>query len=93
MLTQFEVCTAGWLGWSHLENGELILASEAAGFDVMLTGDKRMYYQQNNAKRKMAMVVLSRIDWPVLRHHVELISAALERAEGNSYEFVTLPNE
>jgi hypothetical protein len=38
--------TAYERGWSSLENGELIAAAEAAGFEVLVTTDKNLKYQQ-----------------------------------------------
>ena len=34
-------------GWSGLSNGDLLSAAEQAGFEVMLTADQRIRYQQN----------------------------------------------
>jgi hypothetical protein len=34
-------------GWDTLSNGELLKAAEEAGFDVLLTTDKNLRYQQN----------------------------------------------
>ena len=52
------MCTAAQQGWDTLKNGELLAAAEADGFDVLLTTDKNMRYQQNLAGRKIAVVVL-----------------------------------
>lgn len=91
-LPGYDVYTAGWLNWNHLSNGELIAASEEAAFDLILTGDQNMIYQQNNRTRRIAVVVLSRTDWPSPLENLELILRALERARRNSYEFVKLPD-
>jgi hypothetical protein len=40
-------------GWDGLSNGELIAAAEGAGYDVMLTADKNLRYQQNLAARQL----------------------------------------
>jgi hypothetical protein len=45
-------------GWERISNGELLKAAEAAGFDLLLTTDKRIRYQQNLIGRKIALVVL-----------------------------------
>jgi hypothetical protein len=41
------VRTAAQLGWDKLTNGDLLTAAERAGFDLLLTTDKNMRYQQN----------------------------------------------
>lgn len=45
-------------GWDMLANGELIAAAEAEGFEVLVTTDKTMRYQQNLIDRRIAFVVL-----------------------------------
>ncbi len=59
-----EVRTAAQQGWDRLKNGELLVAAETDGFDVLLTTDKNMPYQQNLAGRKIAVVVLGLQQWP-----------------------------
>ena len=58
-LTNCAVETAGERGWSTLENGDLLEAAGSAGFDVLLTTDSNLKYQQNLADRQIAVVVLS----------------------------------
>ena len=45
-------------GWDRFVNGELIAVAESAGFEVLLTTDKNMRYQQNLTGRKIAFVVV-----------------------------------
>ncbi len=51
------------MAWAALTNGELLAAAEGAGFDVMVSGDKNLVYQQNLAGRKLALVVLGTNSW------------------------------
>ena len=53
--------------WEELKNGELIDSAEAAGFDVMVTTDKNIRYQQNLKDRKIALVVLEHSQWPMVK--------------------------
>ncbi|MGA3210257.1 MAG: hypothetical protein ABSD20_03065 [Terriglobales bacterium] len=80
-------------GWDRLLNGELIAAAEAAGFDVLLTTDKNMRYQQNLKDRKLAFVVIGNQQWPILRRHVEKVAAAVNAATPASYNEVEIPFE
>ena len=41
------------MGWDRPENGALLTAAEAAGFEVMMTADKRIRYQQNLVGRRI----------------------------------------
>jgi hypothetical protein len=74
-------------GWDRLVNGELIAAAEAEGFEVLLTTDKNIRYQQNLQGRKIAFVIIGNQQWPVLRRYVERVVAAVDAATpGSSFE-------
>lgn len=72
-------------GWDTFNNGELLQAAEEAGFDVLVTTDKNLRYQQNLADRKIAIVVLVTGQWPVLRKRVEPVITAVNTATPGSY--------
>jgi hypothetical protein len=74
-----------------LNNGGLLTAAEADGFDVLLTTDKNMRYQQNLAGRKIAVVVLGLQQWPSLRPHVQRVVEAIKAATPGSYTEVDFP--
>jgi hypothetical protein len=75
----------------RLANGELIAAAEAAGFELLLTTDKNIRYQQNLQGRKIAFVVIGNQQWPTLRRYVERIVAAVNAATPGSYVEVEIP--
>jgi len=78
-------------GWDRLANGELIAAAEAAGFELLLTTDKNMRYQQNLKGRKIAFVVIGNQQWPTLRRYVDRAVAAVSSATPGSYCEVEIP--
>ena len=78
-------------GWDGLLNGELIAAAEAAGFELLLTTDKNIRYQQNLKARKIAFVVVGNQQWPTLRRYVERVVAAVNAATPGSYAEVDIP--
>jgi hypothetical protein len=78
-------------GWDTLANGELIAAAEEAGFELLLTTDKNLRYQQNLKDRKIAFVVLGNQQWPVLRRHVDRVVAAVNAATLGSYTEIDIP--
>jgi len=80
-------------GWDTLTNGDLLAEAERAGFDVLLTADKNMRYQQNFRGRRIAMVVLSTPQWPVVRLQIERIAAAVNAATQGSYTEVNISAE
>ena len=73
-----EVVRADELGWQGLENGALLDAVEQAGFDLLLTCDQNVRYQQNLASRKLALVILSSNHWPTLRRIAARIATAVD---------------
>jgi hypothetical protein len=78
-------------GWERLGNGALLDAAEAAAFEILVTADKNMRYQQNLAGRKIAVVILGNAQWPVLRHHIGRVVDALNGAKPGSYIEVEIP--
>jgi len=80
------------MGWDRLSNGELLTAAEQAGFELLLTTDKNIRYQQNLAGRKIAIVVLGTSQWPVLRLHVQRVAAAVNTVTPGSYTEVDIPS-
>ena len=79
------------MGWDTLSNGELLDAAEKAGFEVLLTTDKNIRYQQNLSKRKIALVVLANPRWPVVRRYVQKVIDAVNAAVPGSYTEVQIP--
>jgi hypothetical protein len=80
-------------GWDRLSNGDLLEEAERAGFDVLVTADKNMRYQQNLSRRRIALFVLSTPRWPVIRLHIQEIAAALNSAAPATYTEIELPAE
>jgi hypothetical protein len=78
-------------GWALLKNGDLIKAGEAAGFDVFVTADKNIRYQQNHMVRTIAMVVLTEQRWTQVKKRLSEIAAAVDAATPSSYVEVEIP--
>ncbi len=57
-------------GWAELENGDLLSKAEAAGFEVLITTDRNIGYQQNLSGRRIAIVVLGKGRWSLIEPHV-----------------------
>jgi len=77
-------------GWDTLANGDLLDEAEKAGFDVLLTADKNMRYQQNLTGRRIALVVLSTLQWPVVRLRMTQIVSAINAVTPGSHIEVDL---
>ena len=80
-LSEHDVATVQYIGLGGLKNGELLNAAEAGGFDVLVTGDKSMEYEQTIAGRKIAVVALSAPHWGIIKRHVRKIAMAIETAQ------------
>jgi hypothetical protein len=78
-------------GWATLENGELLNAAEEAGFDVIVTSDKGIRYQQNLEGRKIALVVLTKGRWRLVRRMLTEIADVVNSVVPGSYAEVVIP--
>src|SRR5260370_31738009 len=78
-------------GWERLGNRALLDAAEAPAFEILVTADKNMRYQQNLAGRKIAVVVLGNAQWPVLPRHVDPRVGGLNGAKPRDYAEDVIP--
>jgi hypothetical protein len=83
--------TAWQRGWDKLKNGDLLRAAEEAGFEVLVTPDKNIRYQQNLENYTIAIIVLGNPQWPVLRQHIDRVVAAVNGAKPGTYCEVEIP--
>ncbi len=79
-------------GWDRLTNGELLTAAENAGFDLLLTTDKNIRYQQNLQNRKIAIVVLGKARWRLIKPLLSQVGAAVNAAQPGTYTEVDVPS-
>ena len=89
-LDSHEVSTAYELGWGKLENGALLQHAESHGFEVLVTTDQNLKYQQNLIRRKIAVVVLSTTSWPRIQKSLPAIIEAISASRENGYLEVTV---
>ena len=91
-LVGHEVAFARRVGWHELKNGELLREAEEAGYDLLLTSDKNIRYQQNLSGRRIAIVVLGNQQWPNVKLHLNRIVVAVNEATPGSFAEVEIPN-
>ena len=72
-------------------NGDLLRAAEKAGFDVLLTTDTSIPYQQNLENGKVAVVILSRNKRSLVRPRLQQIVDAVDTAKPGSCTVVEIP--
>ncbi len=72
-------------------SGELLRVAEAAGFEVLVTTDANLPYQQNLTGRHLAIVVLGKNRWKLVNPAMTRIVAAIERVKPGSCTVVDIP--
>jgi predicted nuclease of predicted toxin-antitoxin system len=85
-LVSHTVDTAYELGWADLQNSQLLQAAKEAGYDLLVTTDQNLKYQQNLRGRKLAVLVLLSTSWPRLRVHVQVIGQIIETMQMGDYK-------
>ena len=91
LVTGFHADAVAEIGWAGLTNGDLIRAAEEAGFEVLITCDQNIRYQQNLAGRRLALVVLTTNHWDTIRANGGGILPAVEQATFGSFVKVEMP--
>ena len=81
------VSTAYEMGWSNLQNGDLLRAAEAA-FDLLVMTDQNLRYQQNLKERRLAILVLPTTSWPKIQANLALVVGAVNAVKPGEYREV-----
>jgi hypothetical protein len=89
-LPEFEIRTVQEQGWTSVKNGELLRLSSPT-FDVLVTADKRLRYQQNIARHDIGVVVLATRDTrlPRLQQALDELRSAIRDVAPGTIVFVT----
>jgi hypothetical protein len=90
-LAGHEIATAYEKGWSSFKNGDLLDAAEREGFEILVTTDSNLKYQQHLVSRRIAIVVLTTTSWPRIQRAVAAITVAVDSAKVSSYAEVQIP--
>lgn len=91
LLKAAEVRTAWECQWNELSNGDLIRAAEKEHFDVLVTTDQNLRYQQNLRDRRIAIIVLRSTSWPRIRCIAEGIAQQILAAQAGMYVEIDIP--
>lgn len=92
-LARHQVKTAYECGWQTLTNGDLLSVAEGDGFEVLITTDQNLRYQQNLTQRRIAIVVISTTNWRRIRPHAQLVADALEGVGAGAFLEVMIPSK
>ena len=84
-LAPHTVSTAAERGWSELENGDLLQVAENEGFDLLVTTDQNLRYQQNLEERVIGIVVILEPSWPRLKQRLDEVVPEIVGASAGDY--------
>lgn len=73
------------LGWQELKNGDLLDEAQDKGFEVMVTADRNLTYQQNLDNRRLEIVVLPAGNWPEVKANIVDVVRAIDEAEPGGF--------
>ncbi len=90
-LTGHIVATAYELGWSTVTNGDLIRLAERESYEMLITTDTNLRYQQNLRNRSIAILVLTTTSWPRIRQVDGEIQAAVAAIHEGDYREIPIP--
>ena len=88
LLTGFEITTVQDQGWAGITNGTLLRLAEE-NFDVLITSDQNLKYQQNLANRQIAILQLPTNKVPIIVRLASVVQSALDNIEAG--DFVEVP--
>lgn len=89
-LPEFEIATVQELGWTGIKNGELLRLAETE-FEVFITSDKNLRYQQNLSGGTLAVVELPSNQVPVVALLVSKVQQALRVIKAGEFVEIPLP--
>lgn len=89
-LAGHEVETAYERGWSALSNGDLLKSAEDAGYQLLITTDQNLVYQQNLRGRQIAIIVLLSTSWPRISRRVDEIARIVNAIGPGGYAEVQI---
>jgi hypothetical protein len=72
-------------------NGDLIRLAEQEGYELLITTDTNIRYQQNLNERTIAILVLSTTSWPRIRQVTERVQATIALINTGGYEELLVP--
>ena len=87
-LAGHSVSTAGEMGWSNLDNGDLLREAEKA-FDLLVTTDQNLKYQQNLTGRRIAILVLMTTSWPKIQRGIHEVVAIIATIQPGDFRELT----
>ena len=89
-LTEHSVTIAYEEGWSNLSNGDLLKSAEGKGYQIFVTTDRNLRYQQNLSDRQMAIVVFLSTSWPKIRTQTDKVCGVINEIKLGDYVEISI---
>ena len=89
-LSGHSVATAYERGWSDLRNGDLLAKAELDGYELLITTDQNIRYQQNLAERQLGILVLRSTSWPRIQLRIGDIRAVVDGMQPGDYREISI---
>jgi len=89
-LPQFVIHTVQEMGWAGIKNGELLKLPEGR-FDVLVSTDQNLPYQQNLSSKKLAVIILPSNKVPVVAQLIPALEQSLKVIQPGSFLEIPLP--
>ena len=80
-LTDHDVQTAEYQGWETLRNGDLVTNAAQDGYDLLITCDQSIRFQQNLLRQPIAVLTITTNDWNTIQNNLPLIRTAIDTAK------------
>ena len=90
LLSEHSCSTVQEKGWGGIKNGDLLQRAEGE-FDLFITSDQNIRYQQNLAERRIAILELSTNDIGRIQTASDLIRDALDNIQSNQFKRLSIP--
>ena len=90
LLTNHSCTSVQGRGWGGIKNGDLLRRAEAE-FDLFITSDQNIHYQQNLVGRNIGILELSTNDIGRIQAAASLILAAIEKIQRNEFKQLAIP--
>lgn len=76
--------------WSALSNGDLLTMAEQEGYELLITTDRNLRYQQNLTGRQIAIVVLLSTSWPRIKQQTDHIQSIVDASQPGTYQEIPI---
>jgi len=85
LLTGHEVETARYRGWDTLRNGDLLRNALEHGFEMVITCDQGIRFEQNLPDVPIPVLTITTNNWRAIRSSVALKESAISSARGGQH--------